>query len=168
MTRSVLLLDDQRAGRLPDRCVLSGTTTDGAVRVTAVTWSGPRWILGLPGAVGALWLRGGRHRARIAVPVSPRVWRTWRRRDRAATFAVAAGLAFVVGGIVNDAALIGLGVLIVGLAMAYRARAAHNYWFTTRLDRSRGHVTIEPTHPEFDRTARMLFDASLRRGGRSG
>ena len=46
MTTSVLRIADQRAGRFPDVCVLSGVATENAVRVQAVEWSGRSWILG--------------------------------------------------------------------------------------------------------------------------
>ena len=163
MARSVLLMDDQRVGRFPDRCVLSGVRTEGAVRVTAVTWSSPRWVLGVPGAVPILALRGPRHRLRVALPVSRGVWRRWQRRNLAALCAIAFGSGFIASGPFRGNDLVGLGILILLAGVAYRTRAARNYWVTCRLDPGRRIITVEPTHSDFDRAARELFERSLRR-----
>jgi hypothetical protein len=164
MARSVLLMSDQSAGRLPDRCVLSGVPTDQAVHVTAVPWRRARWWLGVPGVVPLLALRGRSHRYRVALPVSAKVWRAWHRRHLVAWCAVAAGLAFVVAGTVrgNIAIAVWGGVVLLAAA-AYRTRAAHNYWLTCRLDTARETITVEPTHTSFDEMARQLFERSLHR-----
>lgn len=159
----MLLVEDQLAGRLPDRCVLSGARTDGAVRVTAVIWTRPRWLLGVPGAVPFLALRGARRRLRVVLPVSRGVWRRWQRRNLAALGAIASGIAFIATGPFRGDSPVAAGVLLVLAGAAYRARAAHNYWVTCRFDPGRRTVTVEPTHPEFDRAARELFQRSLLR-----
>jgi hypothetical protein len=164
MTRSVLLIDDQRAGRFPDHCALSGVHTEGAVRVTAVRWSGPRWVLGIPGVVPILTLRGASNRLRVALPVSPGVWRRWQRRNLAALSAMVLGLVFiVVSSAFRGGDLVALGVFVALAAGAYRTRVARNHWLTCELDPSRQTVTVEPTHLDFDRAARTLFERSLHR-----
>jgi len=164
MARSVLLVEDQQAGRYPDRCVLSGVATDRAVHTTAVTWTHAAWLLGIPGLSPLLALRGRSHRFRLALPVTAEVWRRWHRRDLAAWGALAAGLAFVAAGIVRGASTIGvLGGIVAVASAAYRTRSARNYWVTCTLDSARGTITVRPTHTEFDRQARQLFDHALRR-----
>lgn len=165
MLRSVLLLSDQLAGRFPDRCVLSGERTDRAVRMTAVTWHHRPWLLGIPGLVALLCLRGGEHRFRASLPVSANVWRTWRRRELAATCLMAIGLGFALVAPVRHAvglAVAGGAIAVIGAVI--RTRAAYNYWFTCRLERDRGLIVVAPTHEKFDNEARTLFDRSLRGG----
>ncbi|MFV0307085.1 MAG: hypothetical protein ACK5OX_05010 [Desertimonas sp.] len=133
------------------------------MRVTAVSWSHRRWFLGVPGVVPLLALRGTRHRFRVAVPVSRGVWRRWQRRHLAALCVITFGLAFIASSPFRGNALVGLGILIVVAGAGYRTRAARNYWVTCRLDPDRHTITVEPTHSEFDRAARQLFECSLHR-----
>lgn len=162
MTRSVLRLDDQRAGRLPDRCVLSGKPTDAVARVWAVTWRGPRWVLQVPGAVALLAVRGRSHRQRVSLPVAADVWQRWHRRNIAAVMGIGIGLGFLLVGLVQNPGLAVIGAIVLVVSAAARTRAAHNYWFTCRLNTARGVVTVEPTHADFDAAARTLFARSMR------
>lgn len=165
MNRSVLLVSDQEAGRFPECCVLSGAPTARAVRVLAVRWRHARWLLGIPGLAPVVAAVGGRRRRyRVALPVSATVWMRWRRRNLTALCVLAAGLAFVAAGIVRGDGGIGvLGGIPALVATAYRTRAVHNYWLTCTLDTQRRTIVVRPTHPAFDRQARMLFDRSLHR-----
>lgn len=164
MARSVLRLADQDAGRFPDRCVLSGVATEHAVRGSAVRWKGPRWLLGVPGAVPLLGVLPGRARTTISLPVSTKVWSTWNRRNVAALLMVVFGLGLIVAGAVRQTGiLLGVGLVVFAAAGAYRARAHHNFWTSYRLNDTGDAVIVEPTHPDFDRQARQLFERSLRR-----
>lgn len=162
MARSVLRVADQAAGRFPERCVLSGVDTRHAVRVTAIQWSGPVWLLGVPGLPTTLgWLPGRRTYA-VALPVGDRVWRMWRARDLMATSAIFAGATF--GGIglaAGVAELIAFGVFVGALAVVYRTRAHHDYWVTCRFRPAEQIIVVEPTHRKFDEAARDLFVRSL-------
>jgi hypothetical protein len=158
MTTSVLRIADQRAGRIPDVCVLSGVATANAVRVQAVEWAGRSWILCIPGVVSVLRLWPGRSSVTVALPIAARVWRMWSRRNTVAMALIMFGLGFVVIGAVRAlGGIVVLGVVVVMLAFAYRTRAAVNYWVTCRLDPSRACVTVQPTHRSFDSQARALF-----------
>ncbi len=158
MARSVLRVADQVAGVLPDRCVLSGVETERAVRLTATQFSGPRWLLGVPGFATVVGRLPGHDRCPVALPVSVRVWKMWRFRDVAALSMLAAGVTFVAIGVATGAvALAVFGVVAVIGAVAYRARAHHNYWVTCTLHPSTATIVIEPTHPRFDDAARDLF-----------
>lgn len=163
MTRSVLRLGDQNAGRLPDRCVLSGKPTDSVARVWAVSWRGPTWILQIPGAVALLALRGSDHRRRVSLPIADDVWHRWHRRNIVSVFGISGGLGFLLVGLVQNPGLAVIGTIVLVVSVAARTRAAHNYWFTCRLNTERGLVTVEPTHADFDAAARELFTRSLRR-----
>jgi len=162
VTTSVLRIADQRAGRFPDVCVLSGVATVNAVRVQAVEWSGRSWILGIPGVVSVLRWWPGRSSETVALPVAATVWRMWNRRNTVAMALMMFGLGLVViGAIRTRGAGVVIGVLVIVLACAYRARAAVNYWVTCRLDPSRDCVIVQPTHRSFDAQARALFIRSI-------
>lgn len=164
MQRSVLLVTDHEAGRLPDRCVLSGAATTNAVRETAVAWSHANWLLGVPGVVPLLAVLQRSKTARVALAVDRAVWRRWRRRTAAAGALLAAGVVLLAVGIVNGELAMGLvGIGVTLTAAAYRTRAAHDYWVICTLDPGRGTITVEPTHPDFDRQVRALFERSLHR-----
>ncbi len=163
MATSVLRITDQQAGRFPDVCILSGVTTQNAVRVQAVEWAGPSWILGIPGVTTLLRLWPGRSSTTVALPVAGSIWRAWSHRNTFAMALAMFGLGFVVIGAVRAlGGVVVIGVFIVLLACAYRTRAAVNYWLTCRLDTSRACVTVQPTHRCFDEQARALFIQSIR------
>ena len=163
MATSVLRIADQRAGRFPDVCVLSGVSTANAVRVQAVEWSGRSWILGIPGVVSVLKWWPGRSSETVALPIAATVWRMWSRRNTVAMGLVMFGLGLVVIGAVRGrGALLVIGAFVLVLALAYRTRAAVNYWVTCRLDPSRDCVIVQPTHRSFDAQARALFVRSLK------
>jgi hypothetical protein len=67
----------------------------------------------------------------------------------------------VIGAIRTRGAGVVIGVLVIVLACAYRARAAVNYWVACRLDPSRDCVIVHPTHRSFDAQARALFIRSI-------
>jgi len=163
VTTSVLRIADQRAGRFPDVCVLSGVATANAVRVQAVEWSGRSWILCIPGVVSVLRLWPGRSSETVALPIAATVWRMWRRRTAIAIALMMFGLGFVViGALRMRGGIVVIGIFVAVLAGAYRARATANYWVTCRLDPGRGCVTVQPTHRAFDTQARALFIRSLK------
>jgi hypothetical protein len=162
VARSVLRVADQRAERFPDVCVLTGEPTAHAARLTATTWSGPRWMLGIPAFVTILGALPGRERAAVALPVSPRVWRMWQRRNAIGIAAAVVGaLWMVTGAVLGSAVMLVLGAIITVLAVVYRTRAVVNYWLTCRLNPAAGTILVEPTHPRFDEAAKRLFIASL-------
>jgi len=158
MARSVLRVADQLAGVYPECCVLSGVETNRAVRVTAASWGGPRWLLGVPGlAVVAGRLPRHQH-CQVALPISERVWKMWRFRDVAAMAALAAGATFVgIGIATGTAGLAGFGALVAIAALVYRTRAHHDYWVTCTLRPEDSTIVVDPTHRRFDEAARALF-----------
>ncbi len=162
VARSVLRVSDQRAQRFPDVCVLSGEPTSHAVRLEAVTWRGAKWVLGVPGFVAALGVWPGRDRVPVALPVSPRVWRMWQRRNAIGIVGVMSGLLWIAAGAVfASGVMLGFGAVVAVLAGAYRTRAAVNYWVTCRLNSDAGTIVVEPTHPSFDDAAKQLFISSI-------
>ena len=163
MARSVLRVADQLAGIYPECCVLSGVDTNRAVRVTAASWGGPRWLLGVPGLAPIAGRLPRRQHCTVALPISERVWKMWRFRDLAAMSALAAGSTFFAIGIVTSTAgLTAFGVLVAIAALAYRTRAHHDYWVTCTLRPENSTIVVEPTHQRFDESARALFIRTLR------
>jgi hypothetical protein len=158
MARSVLLAADQDAGRLPDRCVLSGVPTNRAVRLLAPAWNGPTWMLGIPGFPLVLRCLPGWPSVSVALPMSSHVWTRWRRRTVAAIAAVSAGSTFAAIGVVaHVTGLVVLGALVVIAGVAYRSRAHHDYWVSGRFRPETATIVVEPTHPGFDQQARDLY-----------
>lgn len=163
MARSALRVADQVAGRFPDRCVLSGTETSDAVRLTATEYAGPTWLLGVPGVAMAVRFLPGHQHHTVALPVSIRVWRMWQRRNLVALSALAAGVTVAgIGLFAGVAGLVVLGAIVLVGAAAYRTRAQHNYWVTCRFHPADKTIVVEPTHRAFDEAARDLFVRSLR------
>lgn len=162
MARSVLRVADQVAGVFPDRCVLSGVETTGAVRLTATQFGGPRWLLGVLGFARVVGWLPGHERCTVALPVSVRVWKMWRVRNIGALSTLSMGLTCVaIGGATGAAGLAVFGAVLSVVAVAYHARTNHNYWVTCSLHPSSATIVIEPTHPRFDDAARDLFTRTL-------
>jgi hypothetical protein len=163
MARSVLRLADQRRDVFPDRCVLSGVQTTGAIRTTAVVWRGRRWMLFVPAFVAVLARVLRRPHVDVSIPVDADVWSRWRRRVVLSQGAVAFGGVFVATGlVVGAAAPFAFGVVVFTGAFALWARANRNWWITCVLDPAGAVVVVEPTHREFDRSAREIFVRSIR------
>jgi hypothetical protein len=162
MARSVLRVVDQAAGRYPDRCVLSGAETIRAVRLTALQWSGARWLLGVPGFATMLRVLPGRTHHAVALPVSVRVWRMWRWRNLAALSTMSAGATFAgIGLVTGVSGLVVFGLVVLVAAATYRTRAHRDYWVTCRYRPRDATIVVEPTHPRFDEQARDLYVRSL-------
>jgi len=162
VARSVLRVSDQRAQRFPDVCVLSGEPTAHAVRLSAVSWRGPKWVLGVPGFVAVLGVLPGRDRVPVALPVSTRVWRMWQRRNAIGIVGVMVGLLWIGAGVVfASGGMVAFGAILALLGGAYRTRAAVDYWVTCRLNSDAGTIVVEPTHPVFDDAAERLFISSI-------
>jgi hypothetical protein len=141
---------------------LSGVETERAVRVTATHFGGPRWLLGVPGFATVVSCLPGHDRCSVSLPVSVRVWKMWRLRSVLALSMLAAGVTFgVIGAATGVVSLAVFGLVVVVGAVAYRARANHNYWVTCTLHPSTATIVIEPTHPRFDDAARELFIRTL-------
>lgn len=163
MRRSVLRVDDQRAGRLPTACVMSGVETDTAVRVRAVAWSGARWLMFVPGLTLALGTLGRRPHFAVALPVSAAVWTRWRHRAVAGQAAVTFGIVLVVVSVIGRQLPPGvLGLLVFVGGFGLWARAHRNWWVTCRYDTVAETIVVEPTHARFDDQARALFTRSIR------
>jgi hypothetical protein len=155
-------VSDQRAERFPDVCVLSGERTDHAARLTAVSWQGPKWVLGIPGCVPVLGVLPRHDRSTVALPVSPRVWRMWQRRNAVGITGVVVGLLWLVtGAVMASGVTLAIGAIVTALAGAYRTRSVVNYWTTCRLNTLAGTIIVEPTHRNFDEAAKRLFVASI-------
>lgn len=163
MARSVLRIADQRRDVFPDRCVLSGVHTAGAMRMTATVWRRRRWVLFVPGVVAVLaWVLRRPHVA-VSIPVSPAAWTRWRRRVVLCQGAAAFGIVFIgTGSALRAAPPLAGGVVVFVVAIAAWARANRNWWITAVLDTAREIVVVEPAHSEFDRAAREIFMRSIR------
>ena len=143
--------------------MLSGVETTRAVKSTATSWRGPKWLLAVPGFATIAGRLPRHHRCVVALPISERVWKMWRSRDVASLAALSAGATF--GGIgigTGTAGLAVFGGLIMIAAIGYRARAHHNYWFTCTLNPGDSTIVVEPAHQRFDAAARELFVRTLR------
>lgn len=163
MARSVLRVADQLAGIYPECCVLSGVPTTHAIRVTAPSWAGPRWLLGIPGFAFITGRLPRHQHVTVALPLSAEVWKMWRSRAMAASAAMAAGAVVCgIGAVTGTAALVVLGAVVTIVAVAYRIRAHHDYWVTCTLHPPDSTIVVEPTHRRFDEEARTLFIRTLR------
>ncbi len=163
MARSVLRLADQRRVVFPDRCVLSGVLTTGAMRTTATVWGGRRWVLLVPGVVALFARVLRRPHVPVSIPVSPAVWFRWRKRVVLSQGAAAFGSVLSGTGLAVGAAppLVAGVVVFVGAIVSW-ARANRNWWITCVLDPAQATVVVEPAHGEFDRAAREIFVRSIR------
>ena len=163
VARSVLRLADQRRDVFPERCVLSGVETTGAMRTTATVWVGRRWVLFVPGFVHVLVLMLRRPHIAVSIPVSPAVWTRWRKRVVLSQGATAFGGVLIgTGAAVGAAPPLAVGVIVFVAAIVLWARANRNWWITCVLDPARAMVVVEPTHRDFDRAAREIFMRSVR------
>ena len=162
MARSVLRVADQLAGIYPEHCVLSGVETTQAVRLTAIEWSGARWLLGVPGFAFVAGRLPGRAHCPVALPVSERSWKMWRNRDLGAMSTLTAGVTFFgIGAVAGAAGLAAFGLVVVIAAIAYRTRAHRNFWVTCTLRPADSTIAVESTHRRFDDEARTLFTRSV-------
>ncbi len=134
MARSVLRVADQRRDVFPDRCVLSGLETVGAMRMTAIAWGRARWLLFVPGFVALLAHVLRRPHATMSLPVSSEVWSRRRRRvvlsQGAAVFG---GGLIMAGSVFRTTPPLAGGVMVCFVAIALWARANRNWWVTCVL-----------------------------------
>ena len=162
MKRSVLRVADQRAERFPEQCVLSGETTERAVRLTATQWEGARWLLCVPAFAAVVGRLPGRGRCPVALPVSPKVWKAWRRRAIVGVALLLLGVLLVITGLIrgnSQQVVVGAFASVVGAA--YQTRIGLRHWVTCRYRPGNGTIIVEPTHPAFDAAAQKLFIRSL-------
>jgi hypothetical protein len=163
--RAALRMADQRRDRVPDRCVRSGTRTDGAVHAWAVEL---RRADVLWPAFGPL-LRGiaalaRRRSERIVLPLSPPAWSSLRAGLRWAVIAAGLGAgALGLGVVEGDASLVALGVTLLVLAWLIRALVLWRRWVGVALRPGGQEVVITRVSPEFATAAKALFMGSLRR-----
>ena len=168
MTRAALRMADQRRGRVPTRCVVTGAATDGAVRAWAVElgradvlWS----LVGPPLRPVAALLR--RRSERVVLPLAPAGWASLRAGLRWAV--VVAGLgggALALGLVQGDAALIVLGVVLLVAAWAIRALVLWRRWVGVVLRPGGDEVAVSRASPEFGSAARALFMGPVVETGR--
>ncbi len=151
--RSVLRVADQDRGAFPDRCVLTGAPTAGAVRVRAVAGAVPELV---GDALGGLVAFG----PRISLPVDEQALRSYRRRQAIWLTVVALGAGAVGAGLVRSGATV-LGALLVAGGLAGQAWTRRRRWVQVRGWRGSRDIVVLRTNPEFDRQARRLFTASL-------
>lgn len=161
--KSVLLVADQKAGRFPDRCVLTGEPTESAVRIWAIDSTKCQWLIGLLGPLGVVVARiSGRRFTRIALPISSRPWGIWNRRSNLYAATTAAGLGLVAAGLLRPStAIVVFGVVVIAASRALRMRALQNFWLRAELKPDQAQLLVEPTHANFDREARKLFKRSI-------
>ncbi len=158
MTTSVLRIADQRKGRVPDRCVVTGEPTQHAIRVRAARRPRVRWLY--PVVRPFLYLKGrGRPPAALAVvlPLAPDAWR--RRRNIVAASGVAggAGGALVATGATGHTGLLVAGILVVVAVVAARLAFDGRRWVQVWLKPDGEEIVVTNTSPAFDDVARQLF-----------
>jgi hypothetical protein len=168
VTRAALRMADQRRGRVPTRCVVTGAATEGAVHAWAVEL----------GRADVLWLAFGpvlrmvaalvrRRRERIVLPLAPAAWASLRAGLRWAV--VVGGLgggALALGLVRGDAGLVVLGAVLLVIAWAIRALVLWRRWVWVVLRPGGEEVALSRVSPEFDSAARALFVGSVIETGR--
>ena len=160
---AVLRMADQRRDAVPDRCVVTGERTEGAVRAEALrlrrAWL---WSL-LLGRAAGIFLRS--RRATVVLPVSPAAWWRVQRSLRRAVVVAGLGLgSLAVGALDRDPALLVLGALLLAVAAAVRAIGVRRWWVELRLLPNGDEVRVTRTSPAFAEEARKLYVRSI--GGR--
>ena len=156
--RAALRTADQRRGRVPDRCVKTGTPTDRAVHAWAVELRRADVLWLLLGPV----LRLGRRSERVVLPLAPAAWTSIRRGLGAAV--VVAGLgtgALGLGLVQGDPGLVVLGALLLAGAWALRALVLWRRWVGVVLRPGGAEVAVSRVSPEFGDAARKLFVGSV-------
>lgn len=159
MADAVLLAADLDAGRFPDRCVITGETTETATHVWAVESKRADLIVGLVGVAGVRALQLlGREVRRVPLPVVQPRWRAWRWRAGACAALTWFGIGALVMSLRNaDAYLAVIAAVIVVASLLMRVRAMRAFWVTLELRPAPGHVVVRRAHPAFDGVARALF-----------
>jgi hypothetical protein len=155
---------DQRAGRVPRRCVKTGLPTDGAVKVAAVALRRADLAQLVAGfaltRVVASVLRRPSFVAVVAV--SPQAWQRWQRSLLLPAVVGPAGAALVVVGVLGGAVpAIVFGALFLVAAVLLRVRAARLWWIGARLRPDRDVIVVSRVSAGFDEDARRLFVRSV-------
>jgi len=154
--RSVLLISDQVAGRLPDRCVLTGEPTDSVLRVRSVSDVLPELVVDVVGGP----LRLGRP---VDLPVAADALSAYRRRQSRWAGVAGAGIGLVAVGILGGA-LPWVGLLLLAVAVVGSARQRRRHWVQVRQKRDADELVVLRAHEAFDAQARRLHEEALRRG----
>ena len=165
MATSVLRIVDQQEGRFPDRCVVTGTASDGAVEVWALesrrvdVWMA---LLG-PASVPVMRLRH-RQTMRVALPITAERWGIWKRRAGIALVMCCAGFGLVVSGSISGrAGAVSFGVILVVAGMVLRVRSFLFFWVSCELRPKQGDIVVRRTHSGFDAAAKAMYIASVNR-----
>ena len=152
----MLLISDQVAGRLPDRCVLTGEPTESVLRVRAVSDALPEVVADVVGGP----LRLGRP---VDLPVAPEALTAYRRHQARWAGVAGAGIGLVVVGALGGA-LPWAGLLLLLVAVVGSARLRRRRWVQVRQRRDADELIVLRTHEAFDQQARRLHEQALRRG----
>lgn len=168
MARAALRMADQRRGRVPDRCVVSGARTDGAVHAWAVELRRADVLWLALGPVARLIAALGRRRSRrIVLPLSPAAWSSLRAGLRWAVLAAGLGAgALTLGAARGDGALVVLGGTLLLLAWVLRAVVLWRRWVGVVLRTGGDEAVLHRVSPEFATSAKALFTGSVLRPSR--
>jgi hypothetical protein len=158
VTTSVLRVADQRKGRVPDRCVVTGEPTSHAIKVRAARRPRQRWLY--PMLRPFLYLKArGRPPGALAVvlPLAPEAWR--HRRNIVAASGVAGGMggAMIATGATGRIGLIILGVIVVVAVVGARLVSDGRRWIQVWLKPDGDEIIVTNTSAGFDAQARQLF-----------
>lgn len=153
--RSVLTSADQDDGRFPDRCVLTGAATEGAIRLRAVPALVPASLADVVGAPARL----GRH---VTLPVDEAAMNQYRRRQGVPLGLAGAGLGLIgVGVAAGHVNWVGVVLVVIGLVLQARNRRRH--WIQVRAGSGSDDLVVLRGHEAFDRQARQLYRSALDR-----
>jgi hypothetical protein len=163
VTRAALRMADQRRGRVPTRCAVTGAPTEGAVHAWAVEL----------GRADVLWLAVGpvlrplsalvrRRSERIVLPLAPEAWASLRAGLRwAVVVAGVGGGALALGLVQGDAGVVVLGAVLLVAAWTIRALVLWRRWVGVVLRPGGEEVALSRVSPGFDAAARALFVGSV-------
>jgi hypothetical protein len=158
VTNSVLRVADQRKGRIPDRCVVTGALTEHAIRVRATRRPRVKWLYPLLRPFLYVKARGRPPGAMaVVLPLGTDAWR--RRRNIVAASGVAGGMggALVAFGATGHVGLLVAGVAVVLAVAVARFRFDARHWVQVWLKPDGDEIVVTNTSPAFDDAARVLF-----------
>lgn len=166
--RAVLREADQRDGRTPHVCVVTGQKTERAIQARAADLgsSTEMWerAIGNRGAVALARLRR-RPVASLVLPVSEGAWKQWRVRLGRVVAVNAFALGVLAIGVARlETGYLLLAVVVAALGQRIRVRAWRDCWVGLAFRSAAGDIVVSRVHPTFADEAKRLYVGSIRRG----
>jgi hypothetical protein len=159
MPVAVLRVRDQERDALPDRCVLTGVSTTGAVRVWATRRPRPRWLYPWSKPLLVVLARLRRRPVRrVVLPVTDAAWRRLRRPLYGLSVLGGIGLAAIAVAVVRlSVAGVIAGAVLVAVALVARWRMLTRRWVQVWIRANGDEIVVANVSAEFADAARQLY-----------